>query len=275
MPLPQFRDLNPYNIHCSYKVTNEETIVHQMLLKGLKMKFKRAGGIASGGEIPLLTLLPLCEEVSMIDHSMGALAICYLKAAMLAALGPRGMMSLFVDKGHKEFTVEAQKAIEHLPSELRAFIYFGSSTNKFSATITETDYKEIRREWFYTPFAALVAASKKLHKLTLLHGDLTTDLPALATGDGGRKFDCLYISNAIEHTGRDGKKFTLPALSPIVEEGGVLFGTRAYGSVADKYDSDWELLKSVPQFRSSFQWHYNLYRRRPPLPTPVAAEAAN
>src|ERR1051326_4607040 len=64
-----------------YAITNEEPEVWAELLDGLpetasaaadgRLPFRRALSICSGGEVPLLTLLPRVEEVIAVDHNYG------------------------------------------------------------------------------------------------------------------------------------------------------------------------------------------------------------
>lgn len=168
-----------------YGVTNEEPL----LIRQLVLPFKRGLAIASAGEVTFLALLPRVKEsLTLIDHSYASLRVFCLKALLLSHLGPVKLRQLFLDETKKGWK-EAVAAIE---DQLPAVLNTAALKTQDFMGIAQGD---VRREWFYADLASLKRAAANLHKIHLIHGDL------LDAADRA-PFDFLYLSNALEHTGR-------------------------------------------------------------------------
>jgi hypothetical protein len=256
MTLPSFEEKHAQFSANGFAATNEEPFLQRELLKG--MKFQRAASIASGGEIPLFVLLPRCEEVVAIDHSYRALTAFYIKILLLVELGPKGMKKLISNYDLENFKAQAAKVVDKLPEPLKGK-YSGGTKYGDQGTFTHNDWSDTRREWHYVPDRLLSQTIKRLDRITLVHGDLM-DLK-----DKG-EFDCLYISNALEHRGRNGKCPQPDDFLPILKEGGLLL-TATAGKTLHHNKGYQPIVESLKGFRSS--WFYQVHKKA----TPPIAEA--
>lgn len=257
MGLPQFEDVYQHHTASGFGVTNEEPDLHRQLL-GRRM-FRKAACIASAGEIPFFVLLPRCREVVAIDHSYRSLVAAYTKALLLEQLGPAGVRNLMVNSRDPNELVEAAlKVKDLLPENLRKHATFTAITKDSygytgGGTFTEQDWRDLRREWREVRLSTLRAAVKNLHHTTFIHGDLK-DLEKRGP------FDLLYISNAMEHSGRNGipkpKDFV-----PLLKEGGLLLSTRA-NSYKDIAEPAFRKVNDIRGYRS--QWWHILHERITP-----------
>ena len=249
---PTFIDHHPAFNASGYTITNEEPKMFTKLLDGVE-GIKLAGGICSGGEVPLQVLLPLASEaVYAIDHGLKALAVTYLKAVMLAQLGPKAFKALFVEKVYQDF----KKAMTEAHKELLPALAKEIVTDGYYLTFDSTSFNlSLKREWGdeHGPSEAdLELAFKKLDKLTLIHGDLT-DLKDVAP-----PLDVLYISNACGHSGRS-KSYPKPdQFAPLVREDGLML------SVEERTSTFWESVKKDWGSRSC--WTHTLYKKRSVVP---------
>lgn len=253
LKLPTFIEAHAHNVQCSYYCTNEEPELHAKLLG--KRRFTKAAGICSGGEIPLFTLLPRCEEVYAVDHAMGALAITWLKSALLAQVGYAGLRKLA--ERHTDqpgFLRVVEPLLKGMPEALRkitqvkptagAYSYKPPYTVTFGAGVLQQLRKELH--FAVRPTSAVKTVSR-LDKLTLIHGDISD----LATWG---PYDLLYVSNAMGHSGRKGVPH-LVDFAPLVRAGGFLLFTGTHG-----VDKDWEQVASVSGYRTA--WQHVLFRRK-------------
>lgn len=255
----QFEDIHPDFDPAGYLTTNEEPMVHRDLLKGYRIR--KAASICSGGEVPLLVLLPRCQQVFAVDHSYKALACTYAKATLLTKLGADKMKELFVG-GTLAISIKAltdHVRPEDAPEPLRKYLDPGVIKGKYIShglglTFTNGTYTDIRREMHYTPLSMLRLAAKHIDRLRLIHGDLT-DLAKYGP------FNLLYASNAREHFNRNSKNPTWPEISSLVKDNGLLLDTCYPGSPRLKKPTEngWKLLKSTVGYRTS--WSHNLYQK--------------
>ena len=187
-PFP-FEDKHSFNTG-GYVVTNEEVDAFRYIMQGQRT-YRRSACIASGGEILLGIVLPMTShEVIAVDHSYHSLAVTYLKCLMLKGLGPREFHRLMIEGAVAEF----RDACEQYWKEAPAVVRKGYSTfNPAGLPFYTND--GFRKPWLQIPPKAIEASYRKLSKVRFLHGDVG-DLPE------GR-FDLLYISNALDHTGRN------------------------------------------------------------------------
>jgi hypothetical protein len=247
---PPFEDLDNFNA-AGYWETNEEPEVHRELLSGIRLH--RAAAIASGGEVSYFVLLPKVQkELVLVDHSYHSLAVCFLKACLLQQRGADQTKALFVS-GDREAIVDALLTVKDgVPEKLRSHIcsYGGELTpHRFYSE------NNLRREWLYAPLDAIRASARKLSKLRLLHGDLST-----LKGRG--PFDLLYISNALDHTGVGGKRLGKEDIEPSLKKGGYVLLTKQavnYNtSGTNPSNMGWKLIREIRGFRTS--WIHSLYQ---------------
>lgn len=248
MKIPKFVDVHPAYNTTGFKQTNEEPDLLKALI--LKQQFKRTAAICSGGEIPFFVLLPQSDEVIAIDHSYLSIATAFLKASILATLGPRATMSLYLDRTFKDFIAEGVKAKALMPEVLRDKVNFDPSD--YPRHISSSDFDAMRCEFHYLPYSSVRKAYKFMDKVTILHGDLA-DLSNYG------KFNCLYMSNAHEHSGRNNAP-QIGKVSEIVEDDGLTIFTRSKNSTRPTEPPDgWKITKSLRGFRS--QWdHVSIQR---------------
>lgn len=240
--ITKFQDIYPSHDQVGYLATNEEPVLFRKLLD--KRPVKKAGGIASGGEIPLFVFASGGIETVAVDHSYRALAACLFKIQALARLGPAKTKFLFTEEPFEKITALVKELSVETPDCLK------TALNPMS----EYNFYEVRREWFYTPLAIIAKAYKNLSKISLIHGDLS-DLKPFGP------FDCLYVSNASEHTGRDRKAPNLESFKELVGEDGLLATTSNTYAVypSTRPPAGWELVKGVKGYRTS--WTHTLLRR--------------
>lgn len=240
-----YEDRFPNAMTMGYAATNEEPTVIRDLIKN---KFKNGLGIASAGEVTFLALLPKTEDsLVLVDHSYKSLRVFCLKALLLATIGPTATRRLLIaDKmvGLKEALVKVEP---FLPVSLQP------NGRWWMTDLIQSAPTDIRREWYYSDLTSLRKTVKSLHKIKLIHGDLTD------TADRA-PYDFLYLSNALEHTGRGGTYPNAIVLSKslLKKDGAVVWveaaGGRGVGNgVAYR---DWELKAKVPGYRTT--WKYNL-----------------
>lgn len=251
---PTFIDAYPSYSATGYVTTNEEPEAWKTLVK--ECKFTRAASIASGGEIPLLVLLPFGKEVVAVDHSYRSVLITYVKSLMLETLGPRDTKKV-LEAGNKELFSEAVGKVVHLlPDALGTKLeemenskyegYDPNSVFKYSSLGTGADLNSMRGSWHYASMQTLSAACRHMNKLTLIHGDLVKDLEKYGP------FDLMYISNAMEHTGRDHKNPTPSGiLKSLADDGTVLMSGYSY----TKFPPGWKTISKVAGYRTTWEHH--------------------
>lgn len=241
----QFEDIYPSHNETGYFSTNEEPSVHLELLKGLK-GIKRVGSIASGGEVPI-AFLSKGYDVVAIDHAYLALASTYAKIELLKQLGAGKTRDLVLNQPYEDSLKVFKDIAAGAPEKLRPHI------EKFSLS----NHIDLRRELYFMPFPVLARAAKHLENIVLLHGDLS-DLAKRGP------FDCLYISNATEHTGRSGR-VTLQSVADLVKLDGYVLTTSYYtpalGSGPGNPLKGWEKIKSIKGYRTT--WNHTLLKKLP------------
>jgi len=253
MGRPIFEDKHPqFNGTSGYTITNEEPELFARMLG--KRRFKRAAGIASGGEIPIQVLLPRSDEVLAIDHAYQPLAYSYMKTLMIESLGINKFQKLLLETSGKYYPELVKLGMElaaMLPEPLNKHLPITSVNSSFFAGM--------RKEWLV--LRGLRKIDAKLDKLTLIHGDLT-DL-----GQYGQ-VDCLYISNAIQHTNRTLKAPELADFAPLVVDGGILMGTGNELLSAALLGNAWKPLQNIMGTRTS--WQHIIIEKLPMAATQAA-----
>lgn len=233
-----------------YRVTNEEPEHFIEALDKLAPNVPRAGGICSAGEVPLFVLLPRADEVTVIDHAKGSLAVTLAKCAALTEVGPDEFCALLQNDQTKWIDL-INGCAAALPPPFRPPI-----TGYYNKNILNScDAPGIWAAWSHlVKFNGLAKAVAKLDKLTLIHGDLA-DLPG--------EFDLLYISNALEHTGRSGKAPDCRKLHAQVKKGGYLImtgGSSGDRAIYDQTSNMWKLVWFKHSARTQ-NWRYQIWER--------------
>ncbi len=259
--LPTFKSLHTYSAS-GYACTNEEPEMFRELLYG--KAFRRVLSICSGGEIPLLILLPrTTREIVAVDHSKRSLMVTYLKALILNHYGPKETIDILTTMRNETSCAKVRKVVDSLPKELVT-----PSTYRTPTTELTDDSHNLAREWKLAREQDLRASIKKLHLLKLVQGDLT-DVRA-----DHEPFELLYFSNAFEHTDRNGRSPDPRKIEQLVVPGGLIL--TAYGGediekagwcqFPKPIPLGWEKLKSIKGKRASwsayglYQTHFSLHR---------------
>lgn len=234
-----------------YAATNEEPL----LIKEMVAPFRKGMGICSAGEVTFLALLPRCREsLVLIDHSYNSLKFFCLKALLLATLGPKETRKLLIDESQKELRAATDKLLHHLPVSLTDPKVYGSICD---------ESVNLRREWHYADLASLRRATNNLHKIKLIHGDLTDT-------DDRAPYDLIYLSNALEHSGRllSGDKTSkfphgthpdVPTLTrKLLKKGSRILWVQAQGMNSGSNTAArtiWKIKTSLKGYRTSWQYH--------------------
>jgi SAM-dependent methyltransferase len=247
-----FEDKHPSNYGGGFGVTNEEPDILRSLLTGHKVG--KVGGIASAGEVLFSVLLPKAsKEIILVDHSYRSLFSTYAKAVMFEKLGIEATLAVF----SKNYNIPAEqaefyKAVAEISKDVPKAIVNGM-TKTNTAMRLETGgglfLNELRREWRFIAPSTIERGIKKLDKVRLIHGDLR-DLEEYG------KFDLIYASNAMEHSGRHGTP--MPAqFERLLRPGGLLLSTHNTHTLATM--PGFELLRREWGYRTA--WDHRLYRR--------------
>jgi hypothetical protein len=271
MALPQFVDKHPTYSASGFTVTNEEPELHRALLRG--RRFNSTACIASGGEIMFFILINRSKELTAVDHSYRALAACWLKALCLDQFGPRETKRLFSEITYKEFVAKAEKLADGFPDALKKHfnLWPGALTQ---VTINVSEFESMRREWFYADERVLAKSCRNMGRVTLMHGDLR---------DLDKEYDLLYVSNAMEHSGRDRKYPRADDLAKFVRPKGFMLVTGGYMQtpaepskaglgypIKSEKPKEWTVAKTVKGFRTT--WSHHLLVKMPPMPDKTVAE---
>lgn len=278
MLLPSFEDIHPdYGKGMpSHLVTNECPETFRLML-GPRTRLGKAASICSGGEIPLLVLLPRCDAVYAIDHFLQPLAVTFLKVAILANMGPLGAKKFFEKDDFPAFRQVLLDHVKYLPDALAKCLKITSQVPPKSPvpkpgtyqprpdiycshdTINETTFKAIRCEWHYASLGAMKSAVGRLDRLHLLHGDFT-DVAKYGP------FDIIYTSNALSHFRQlpppvpKPPWYQLPVMTvakdfaPLVRAGGLMIDTNT-----EFKGPEFTLLRKSIGYRGS--WIQYMYRR--------------
>jgi SAM-dependent methyltransferase len=212
--LPQFENHTPEKDKLTgYTVTNEEPELFNLLLKNVKVK--RAACIASSGDMLLFALLRrVQEQIVAVDHSMKSLAVAHTKFLLLQKLGTRVVLQLLEEEQY-----------EKLHTHLTDIWTMHQQTPERVTQITSNYWRDIRKEWLLSRQYASAVTGKVATRVTFAHMDLRQIVSTYG------RFDLFYASNAMEHTGKDGKCPTLVELADILNPGGYLLYTLGYGKL--------------------------------------------
>lgn len=287
----EFIDANEYAAPGHYNCPNEDTRAWREAIKNLVLY--RAAGICSGGEIGLFSILPTVRrKLVLVDHSYLSLHVAITKYLILASKGPKETFRLFTTGEHQEVRDACLAVESDLPESVRKCIgqsakragYNGQLSNygvrnygdwrKFRQGARYDAYgryvrddakrvpafDEIQTHWKkFVTLDLVQRAYDKLHLVKFIHGDLR-DLAE----DG--PYGLIYLSNALEHSNRDGQRpKLLDHVKPCLRKGGVLV-------VAGWYDPYGHTSKATLKLHTRCQndtsgWGQALYH----LTEPVAA----
>lgn len=255
-----FEDLHPYAATSQYVIPNEDHRTWRELLKSFHVG--RVAGICSGGEIGLFSLLPLArKDVVLVDHSYGSLGHAMTKYGLLQERGWRDAYRLITSPDAvNELYATVKDIIKCLPDPIKSRYesntgynnpFVGPHYGVYSRGNPEGIgvYPGVPRVWKNIERSLIKKAVEKLDRVSFIHGDLS-DL--IERGP----FDVLYISNALEHSGRSGAP-VVDEISRIVKKNGLIVSCD-HGRARGK----WMTLKSEPCRYSA--WRCSIYRNAPP-----------
>lgn len=255
----KFEDLYPSYTASGFSCTNEDTTIHSKLLKGERIG--NALAIASAGEVALFNLLPKVRgNLICVDHSYRSLGIFCIKVMLLQECGAYYLKNLLSTASGDYIRLKFDECAKKLPAPLAqnyekliALVpRYGSENHPISNNIINND---VRNRWNSVPIKVLKVSAAKLHKLHLIHGDITD---AIKYGP----FTHVYLSNAFEHMPRGGGQYLGAQATKLAEQLGKnckIYLTRNTNSGLPP--NTWKELKTQPRTKgtSSVEWSYHLY----------------
>lgn len=254
MKKPEFIDLQPtYKSTTSFDVVNEEPeIVREMLGK---QTFPKIGSICSAGEMLLLVLAGRAtEKIIAIDHSYNSMAVAYAKALFIQKLGPKKAFDTIQNTPYAEYV----KLFKELEAELPVPLQYTTrhkggiyGSTDAGTVLTSYNASKYRGEWHYSGYHGLYRGWKNFDKLTFVHGDLYD------TAQYG-PFDLFYVSNAQEHSGRNGTP-NLKTLVELVRIGGLLLIAGNNGVLPKPPEPNFKIAQKFTGYRTA--WTYFLLER--------------
>lgn len=239
-----FQEIHDYSKPTYYEVPNEDTMVWRDAVK--QFPIYRAAAICSAGEVGLLGILPLVrKELVLVDHSRKSLYIAVVKYMLLREKGWKETRRLLIDAKPLERWAAVQEILPLLPPTLRDAFTQHHNDNPFSWC------NEFGATWKPIPTRVIRKAASKLERVQFQQADLN-DL--IEQGP----FDLLYISNAQDHSGRNGVPI-LSQLAQAVKPGRYLM--MATTSASSNYRTRAAGLELVTSNKSRMcSWAHNLYR---------------
>lgn len=250
-----FQDLHEYDGHMTYPASNENLSSWKEALAGIQVE--RAAGICSGGEVSFFCVLPLVkEQLVLIDHSYASLYYALGKHHVIEKYSGKKACELFRGT-HPSYDRRGYK----LPNPLKV---------EFDAANKDLPTKDCGRHgsfglsgiWQHITPEEVTNFKRNRKKVSFLHGDIN-DLADLGP------FDLLYLSNALDYSGRDGDTFQI---DKIVKPGGyVMFcyqtsyyneNTPPRGNV-QKHIEGWEPVAKAKTPRTAgygLSWTYEVRR---------------
>lgn len=191
-----FEDLNEYKGKNScYAVCNEHISTWRTILQDVSVE--SAGAVCSGGEVSFFGILPCVKDkLVLIDHSYSSMYYALGKYYLVEKLGAAEAFKLLVTSNERALEPFFEEANADLPTHKSPYSYWDGSTRI---------YEDITQEGVEHFEAAK-------DKISFLHGDLN-DLVERGP------FDLVYLSNALEYTGRNGSNFEVEKM---VKPGGLI-----------------------------------------------------
>lgn len=240
----KFEDLNDYASTTYYVAPNENPLVVRDMVKNLHIR--RAAGICSAGEVGFFSLLSsVRQELVLVDHSYTSLAFAMIKYLMLRERGWSETTRLLTEV---ERVPELRQAISALSDQLPDRVKSALTNCRDGGLVNYYDNRQdyqLREIWKDRAVKLAQKATRKLDRVSFLHGDLT-DLAERGP------FDLLYVSNAFEHYDRNGSHPVMAQITKAVKPGGYIIGC-GWGGWGE---ASWE---QVSTDRCT-AWTYTLYR---------------
>ncbi len=256
MKLPEFEDCYPNFTAYGYGCTNENLATHLKFIEGTQVEM--AGGIASAGEVPFFVLLPHADRVVVADHSYRSLGALFVKAALLATIGPRATKALVCEAKYDDFVAAAKLVMPLLPEVIRekGRIDPMASSDYYGSCITSHEHVSMKNQWSGIPLATLDAVPEMLGRLTVIHGDLS-DITKYG------QLDLLYTSNCHEHCDRNGRLPKADFFAKLLKVGGSVLYTeeQIHTKLFTGRKAGWKMLKEEKAVRcavSGYCWNYRM-----------------
>ncbi|MBI3190236.1 hypothetical protein HYZ41_00880 [archaeon] len=207
------------------------------------LKPRKIGGICSGGDILILSLLPSGADIIAMDISYDAIAATILKLSMLKNYKSDKIKEMissdslrYID-AFKEFMNEIPKNLEKNVNKERILEDSRDSTNA----------QRFEYQWSRTSNYVLDSAREKIDNLTLIHENLK-NIKNHGT------FDFIYASNAIDF-GRVDDSEKKDIIEAIEDSGHILTARTDLSNL-----SNCKLIESVEK-TNPMRWDYYLYQK--------------
>lgn len=200
-----FEDLNEWDgPGNAFVVSNESISMWRKALEGISVE--KAAGICSGGEVSFFALLPsVTKKLELIDHAYHALYYAIGKYHTIGKLG--------ASEALKALASRYREGLQPLFDEANA--KFPTSKHRVGRKARGVESLELTGLFGSLTQEDLEAFINNREKISFLHGDLN-DLV-----DRG-PYDLVYLSNAPDYSGRNGKNFQIEKM---VKPGGYVLHT--------------------------------------------------
>ena len=261
----QYEERREFNASSGYMFTNESVELSAKLARDAGAK--SYAGICSGGDLLFGAFAPNADKCVMIDHSLSSLKHAMTKAILIENMTGTELKRLLEDaRGcygrtwaskhygyHDPCPLQdaVNEALKDLPEQLaRQGSYHGEPNVLYAAKWGDV--------WRTVTGSMIDAVKERLDTIKLIHGDLR-DLEG--------EFDLLYLSNALEHTGFDGKAPDLMDIMGRCIPKHVLYT----GGANSRNFEGWEKLHdaqngdvAMKHAEEMTTWRYNLMRKKAP-----------
>lgn len=254
-PIREFQVIDVAPGECGgshYASTNECVQVNTAFAK-VPARKKLAVAICSGGEVPLLCLLPIYDRVIAIDNSWGSMIHAIVKATYLMRTHPCEATRTIRAITNGEYYNLAQKMAPWIPAVAQPHL------TKIQHPYDINDKHCMIEYWKPVLSVDLIRTIRdRLDNLTFIHGDLEFDLPSYC-----HDADLIYTSNALDYSRcmRDTRQYRAPDVEEIARKclrpGGHIISMRA--PFGEKESSNFKPIASVP----STGWTHYLWQYTP------------
>jgi hypothetical protein len=164
-----------------WTLTNENPNIYRGWAE--RISPNKAFAISSGGEIPLLALLPIGCEVTAVDISYNSIRATMAKIALVKKYGKELKTKLHENQRDFEKFVD-DELVDEMPESLRE--------NAGFRIVRGYDwmYNKFAQIWMNTPDNVLEAAQRNIGNISLVHGDIEEVQ--------GEDFDLIYVANTLD-----------------------------------------------------------------------------
>lgn len=262
----QYEELREFNATGGYMFTNESIELSAKLTKDTAAK--TVTGICSGGDLLFGAFAPQAEKCVMVDHSLSSLKHAMTKAILIENLTGSELKRLLDDANShygKSYVTKqygyvdpcplqdaVEEALKELPPNIQRLGSYYGDPNILHAAKWGNVWKTVTAE-------QIDAVRERLDTIKLIHGDLR---------DVQGSFDLLYLSNAMEHTGYDGKAPELKELMGNTNPNHILFT----GGMHRMIPEEWDRIHNAPNNATALtkhaeemtSWNYSLLRKKAP-----------